>query len=124
MNVRFPRPVGYSLSIEEQERRGFRFLTSLGASGCHSADRAVLHRLGPPGARPVNPGFLYQLLDLLRERLPVLGLDARPEADVMQQAFVVVEAEELRASMGRKGTLIGRVIGVVGVYAEMASHLH
>jgi hypothetical protein len=28
------------------------------ASGCHSPERAVDQRLGPPGARPVNPdGF-------------------------------------------------------------------
>src|SRR6187551_3689437 len=30
--------------------------TSFGASGFHSADRFVLHLLGPPGACPVNPG--------------------------------------------------------------------
>ena len=30
--------------------------TSSGRSGCQSADRSVLHRLGPPGALPVKPG--------------------------------------------------------------------
>ena len=30
------------------DRRGF--------TGCHSAERAVLQRLGPPGALPVKPG--------------------------------------------------------------------
>src|SRR5687767_6133484 len=29
--------------------------TSLGSSGSHSPDRSVLHRLGPPGAFPLNP---------------------------------------------------------------------
>src|SRR5437868_428912 len=32
--------------------------TSLGASGCHSVDRLVDQRLGPPGAWPVKPGGL------------------------------------------------------------------
>src|SRR3954453_9958066 len=32
--------------------------TSFGANGSHCAERSVLHRLGPPGAWPVNPGFL------------------------------------------------------------------
>lgn len=30
--------------------------TSSGRNGCHSVDRLVDQRLGPPGARPVNPG--------------------------------------------------------------------
>ena len=33
-------------------------MTSLGASGCHSAERSVAQRLGPPGALPVKPGGL------------------------------------------------------------------
>ena len=32
--------------------------TNVGFSGCHSVERFVLQRLGPPGARPVNPGGL------------------------------------------------------------------
>ena len=57
----------------------------------------MLQRLGPPGARPVNPGGFLSALELLRERRLLLVRDARGEADVVQQPAVVVEAEQQRA---------------------------
>ena len=39
--------------------------TSFGASGSHSLDRSVLHRLGPPGAWPVKPGAFFSFSSCL-----------------------------------------------------------
>src|SRR5262249_6810097 len=39
--------------------------TSSGFKGCHCADRPVDHRLGPPGALPVNPGGAMSFLSLI-----------------------------------------------------------
>jgi hypothetical protein len=36
------------------------FDSQLGLSGSHSPLRSLLHRLGPPGARPVNPSGLRE----------------------------------------------------------------
>jgi hypothetical protein len=49
--------------------------TRLGASGCHSLERLVLQRLGPPGARPVKPGGLDQFFELGGQRLACAVLD-------------------------------------------------
>ena len=40
-------------------------MTSLGARGCHSAERSVAQRLGPPGALPVKPGGLINFSSFL-----------------------------------------------------------
>src|SRR6267154_2779782 len=38
--------------------------TSLPSSGCHSAERFELQRLGPPGLLPVKPGGLISFFSL------------------------------------------------------------
>ena len=70
----------------------------LGFSGSHCALRSVLQRLGPPGALPVNPGRRSGL-ELAREGRPLVVGDARSEADMVEQAVVVVEAKQQRADL-------------------------
>src|SRR5262249_34880724 len=50
----------------------------------------------PSGGAPREAGRLHERLELLRQLGLLLGLEARAEADVVEDPFVVVEPEEER----------------------------
>src|SRR6185437_6253218 len=54
--------------------------TSTGSTASHSLDRVVLHRLGPPGARPVNPEppLIASTFAVIAARSSARKLDVNP----------------------------------------------
>ena len=71
--------------------------TSSGRSGSHSPLRSVLQRLGPPGAFPVKPGASAQRLELPRQGRALGVGDGGGEADMVELAGIVIEAQQQRA---------------------------
>ena len=71
----------------------------------------MLQRLGPPGALPVKPGGSASASSLLVSAAFSAGGDRRGEADMVELARIVVEAEQQRADL----LALGRV-------AEAADH--
>ena len=67
------------------------------SSGCHSIECLVLQRLSPPGALPVKPGGLIIFSSFFVSAARSSALNRRGEADVIEHAFGVVEAEQQRA---------------------------
>ena len=75
--------------------------TSSGLSGSHWPLRSVLQRLGPPGAPAGKAGRRAQGFEPSGERMAFAVGDGRGEADVIEPAVVVVEAEQQRADHSR-----------------------
>ena len=96
--------------------------TSLGFSGSHCALRSVDQRLGPPGASPVNPGPPFKASTLRVSAGRSLVGDARGEADVIELAVVVEQAEQQRADLLAVRGVAEAADDAVG--GAQAFHLH
>ena len=67
------------------------------SAGTHSADRALLHRLGPPGALPVKPDPPRYGASFAVSSARAAASNPRNEADMVELPGIVIQPEQQRS---------------------------